>query len=577
MSNSVSNDPVSETEAVATDSRSANSVRDRSTIAALLLWFLIGLFLPLLGISPLLFAQARRLIEHQEFWYFPISIAIGVWLLFWTCSYRQPSKNRGRVSVVLLWIGLACSVFGIYWYSSWVIHVASVVIILAWSLGACGGTSWTRLTAICSLFLATVPLPGGRDVQFSHWLASIASWFCNGLLDAISIPNIVEGDRIQIAVSKFRITDVCAGVDSVFAFIAIGIAVVAIRRCAFLPGLITLLVVPLFSVLENVLRLLVIAMGLFYFKADLADGWAHFVVAVVVFIVSVLSFWLTHQTIVAVLEPIDVETAKSRVIDFYQLVTRWPADRGEQETTDAEDVEIPTWKPSMVSLMGPFAISLILVAVSAYASMTISDSGPLMARMSEEKAASLPSDEAFPEQFGGLKKVGFRSITQPGNSPSGKYSHLWRFDDQGNQVFASLDFPFQGWQPVWSFYQLSGWKIIDVKPVEVPKDFGQSWLVEEFKMQNQYGLYGFVWYAFFDENGVPVDRKLDTEQLSRKSIFERLQNKEVPIAQLTYQVQVFFESGKELSEAETERNRKLFFAIYEQVRQQSKSVLMKAQ
>ena len=577
MGDSVSSGPVSDNVAIATEGRLANFEKGRSDIVALCPWFLTGLVLPLLAMAPLLFAQARRLIEHQAFWYFPIPIAIGVWLLFWTCSYRETGVTRGRVAVVLLWIGLACAAFGIYWYSAWVAHVASVLIILAWSLGACGGTSWTRLTTISCLFLATVPLPGGRDVQFSNWLESIAIWFCNGLLDAISIPNIMEGDRIQIAGSKFRVADVCAGVDSVFAFIAIGIAVVAIRRSSFLSGLITLLVVPLFSVLENVLRLLAIAMGVFYFKADLTDGWPHFVIGVVVFIVSVLAFWLTHQTIVALLEPIDVETANSKVIDFYQFVTRWPAVREELETTDAADVEIPVWKPSMVLLVGPFAISIGLIAVMAYASMTISDSATLAVRISEEKAAALPSDEAFSEQFFGLKKVGFRSLTQPGSSPLGKYSHLWRFDDQGNQVFVSLNFPFDGWQQVWSFYELSGWKIIEVKPVEVPADSGQSWRVEEFKMQNQYGLYGFVWYAFFDESGARVDREPDTKQLSRRNIFERLQNREVPDAKVTYQVQVFFESGKELSEAEMERNRKLFFAIYDQVRQQSKTALMKAQ
>ncbi|MCY2982907.1 MAG: exosortase U [Planctomycetota bacterium] len=559
------------------EKRSAQFVMDSSAVSTLRLWLFSGLLLPLLGVAPLLYMQSRRLIGQQAFWYFPVSIALGVWLLCGTGSYRPASLNRGRVAVVLLWIGLATAAFGIYWYSPWVIHVASVVVLLAWSLAAFGGTAWTRVFAIGSLFMVTVPFPSGRDVQVSNWLQSISSWCCNGLLDVLGIPNIVEGDNMQIAESKFRVSVACAGLDSVFAFLAIGIAVIAIRRCSFLSGLITLLTIPFFAVFENILRLLVIAIGLVYFKADFSIGWLHAEVAVAVFLATVLSFWLAHKTIVAIFEPItrvtNRETEKSGLIDLYQKVTRWPVNVEGQLATG---IGLSIWRPSWVSLSGPAAACLFFGAITFYSAMRITDNDALIVDIGEGKAALLPSDEAFPEQFGGLKKVDFRNITQPGMSTQGKYSRLWRFDDQGNKVFVSLDFPFPGWQPIWSLYQSNGWKILEIKPTEAPANSGPAWTAEEFKMQNQYGLYGYVWFAFFDENGIPINRKNDSEQLVRKNIFERLKNREMPVSQQTYQVQVFFESGKELSEVEAERNRKLFFAIFDQVRQQSQSALMKA-
>jgi exosortase len=578
MSKSVFSEDSEESDSIALgERRSAHFVMDASAISTLRLWLFSGLLLPLLCMAPLLYVQSRRLIDQQAFWYFPVSIAIGGWLLFGTSSYRPASLNRGRMAVGLMWIGLAAGAFGIYWYSPWVIQVASVIVLFAWSLAAFGGTSWTRVLTISSLFMVTVPFPSGRDIQVSNWLQSKASWCCNGLLDVIGIPNIVEGDNIQFAESKFRVSVACAGVDSVFAFFAIGIAVIAIRRCSFLSGLFTLLTIPFFSVFENILRLLTIAIGLVYFKADLSNGWMHIEVAVVVFITSLLSFWFTHKTIVAIFEPIDRAidqvTEKNGVIDLYQMITRWPVD---VEGQLAKGTELPIWRPSYVSLLGLALICLSFGVITVYSAMTISDSDALIAHIGEEKAALLPSDEAFPEQFGGLKKIGFRTIAQPGMSTQGKYSHLWRFDDQGNQVFVSLDFPFPGWQPIWSFYQSNGWRVLEIKPVDAPVISGQTWTVEEFKMQNQYGLYGYVWFAFFDENGIPVDRKNESEQLSRKNIFARLKTKEMPATQLTFQVQVLFESGKELSDAEAERNRKLFFAIFEQVRGQSQSALMKA-
>ncbi len=576
MSNTVFSEDSEESDSkVIAERHSAQFVLDASAVSTLRLWLFSGLLLPLLSMAPLLYLQSRRLIDQQANWYFPVSIALAGWLLHGTSSYRPTSLKRGRVAVVLLWIGLASAALGIYWYSPWIIHLASVVVLTAWSLAAFGGTSWTRVLTICSLFLVTVPLPSGRDAQVSNWLQSIASWCCNGLLDVIRIPNIVEGDSMQIAESKFRVSVACAGLDSVFAFLAIGIAIIAIRRCSFLSGLITLITIPFFAVFENILRLLIIAVGLAYFKADPSIGWLHIGVAVAVFIATILAFWLTHKTIVAILEPIDAETEretrKSGVIHLYQTITQWPVNVEGQLATG-----LSIWRPSLVALSGPIVICLLFGAITFYSAMRISDRDALIVDFGEGKAALMPSDDAFPEQFGNMKKVGFRTITQPGMSTQGKYSHLWRFDDQGNKVFVSLDFPFPGWQPIWSFYQSNGWRILEIKPVEAPENSSPAWTVEAFKMQNQYGLYGYVWFAFFDENGIPIDRKTDTEQLSRKNIFERLNKKEMPTTQVTYQVQVFFESGKELSEVEAERNRKLFFAIFEQVRQQSQSAMMKA-
>ena len=158
----------------------------------------------------------------------------------------------------------------------------------------------------------------------------------------------------------------------------------------------------------------------------------------------------------------------------------------------------------------------------------------------------------------------------------GRFSHRWKFDDRGNQIFVSLDFPFRGWRSLWAGYQSAGWKIIETNELEQPTATGQAMAFDEFKMQNQYGLLGFVWNGFFDENGVPIERSTVSNQLSRKNILSILQlgpDKQVPVS---FQVQVFFESGRELNEVEMERNRKLFFEIFEILRQQSETSLQKA-
>jgi hypothetical protein len=233
-----------------------------------------------------------------------------------------------------------------------------------------------------------------------------------------------------------------------------------------------------------------------------------------------------------------------------------------------------TWRPNFVAMFIPSLVCLMVGSISAYA-VFFSANDIAFAGVSDEKAAEFPSQDAFPDQFGSLRKISFTPTTQKSTDPRGKYSHAWKFDDRGNQVFAALVFPFNRWNTLWTGYQAAGWKILEVKPVPLPSAT-EKWTVEEFKMQNQYGLFGYVWYAFFDENGVPVERPIEVNPSTRVNIFARIQNKRRVELPMSYCVHVLFESGRELTEPEIERNRTLFFEIFESIRQQSESALKKA-
>jgi hypothetical protein len=138
-----------------------------------------------------------------------------------------------------------------------------------------------------------------------------------------------------------------------------------------------------------------------------------------------------------------------------------------------------------------------------------------------------------------------------------------------------LLFPFQGWIEGWAAYEQAGWKSIDNKLVTA-NEGGTLWTVDEIKMRNQYGLLAYGWAAFFDGNGVPVLRPEPSEQLGRQTILDRLRaSTETKTPNEYYQIQVLFESGRELTVADIDRDRKLFYDIFESIRQQSQAALKK--
>ena len=543
-------------------------------------WLLLGLVLPLASMVPFLYMQVWRLIDQPSFLFFPLPIAAGIWLLYRNGHYRPASLRRARLAVFAEWFGMGLAVLGIYMVSPWIVQVASVVVTFAWSLGAFGGAKWTRVLAICSLFAVAVPLPSGWDMRITSGLQTISSWACSGVLDAIGVPNIIEGNVLQIQDKKTVVSEVCNGVDSFYALMAIGLAVVVFRRCSLLVSLVTLATIPLCSVLGNVVRLLAIGIGFSCCGSDLSTGWGYITTAILVFGLSLACVLLLHVSIVAILAPMTVGEEANNLTQLHQWATTWPQASESQVTFDRTwsemDSQTARWRSIYVSLGLPSLVCVVFGAISAFAVFSVLEENNVsLTVIGEDQAAAFPSHDAFPEQFGSLKKISFSPITQVATNALGRYSHLWKFEDRGNHVFASLDFPFLGWRPLWTSYQSSGWKIIEIKPVEIPAELG-SWTVEEFKMQNQYGLFGFVWYAFFDENGVPIERKNESVGTSRITIFKKLQKKTSEDVPICFQVQLFFESGRELSEPEIERNRQLFFEVFERVRHQSETALTKA-
>lgn len=554
---------------------------DSTEKKSLRLWLLMGLLVPLLSMSPFLVLQGRRLVEQQSLLFFPFSIALGVWLLVRTCDYRPARLSRARMAVFLVWCGIGFSVLGVYLYSPWIVQFAAVVVASAWSLAAFGGAKWTRIVAICSLFAISIPLPSGQDMQLNFRLQAISVSACSGFLDAIGVPHIVEGNVLQIADTKILGPEVCGGADSIYAFMAIGLGFIVLRRCSLLAGLFTLASIPVFFVIGNFVRLLVIAIAIEKLDSNFTTGLGFIAAALTASVFSTVALLLWYVSIVAILEPISEDREQNKLTRFYQWLTAWPhtsknilyAEQVRAQSSDPWE-KAATWKPGFVTMVIPSLVCLMVGTISAYV-VFFTANDFVFTGINDEKASGFPSREAFPDQFGSLRKISFTPTTQTSTDPRGKYSHAWKFDDHGNQVFVSLVFPFPRWHPLWTGYQAAGWKIIEIKSVAIPNET-EKWTVEEFKMQNQYGLFGYVWYAFFDENGTPVERPIEVNSSTRVNIFARLQNKHRLELPTSYRVQVLFESGRELTEPEIARNRKRFFEIFESIRKQSDSALKKA-
>ena len=186
--------------------------------------FFVGLILPIIAMAPVLFLTAQDLWKQMPFRFFPLSIAVGVAYLGFTCEYRQASRLRSIFSALILICGMAIAVWGVYLLSTSRVHLALIVVVFGWALGACGGTAWTRVFAICLLFAVTLPLPRGLSTFISHSLQAAAAWACSGFLEAVSIPNVLEYSVLRVGGKQLLVHEVCHDAASCFALLAFAFA-----------------------------------------------------------------------------------------------------------------------------------------------------------------------------------------------------------------------------------------------------------------------------------------------------------------------------------------------------------------
>ena len=532
-------------------------------------WLVIGLILPLAAMLPLTYLLAKELWTNLAFRFFPIAIVVG-FVLWRTCNFGRPSVAREWIAKGVLLLGLLISIWGTYLMSTHRIHLAWIAILFSWSLGAFGGTAWTRVAAISSLFAATMIPPWELGEMLSHFLESISAWLCSGFLDAISIPNLVENRILQVEGLQVSTFKACGDAGSVFAVLAFGLAMVVIRRRSFLIAVLVSISAILCFVLGNFVRLLAISIAQNNYLVDLTQGNSQWILGLLVFCLTSTLLIFLEELLAAFFAPIGSNVKIGFLGMMIESCLSWPFRKNSVENTNPPT---PIAKVGSVALIMVCAVSLAMGGLSAWVVLKLDRSAAVGLNLLPLSNV-LPGRDGLPDALGSLKKTAYSVDLPKSESTKGQCSHLWQFGDQETQAVITLKFPFNDWYSMSPIFEMSGWKVIDTKQYRIEQP--AAWTVEELKMKNRFGITGYAWYGFFDESGQPISYSIASNQVQQATIFTMLK----PSApsenafNRTFLVQLFFETGKELSDGEAKERRALFIEIFERIRQQSLSALV---
>ena len=137
-----------------------------------------------------------------------------------------------------------------------------------------------------SMLLLMIPIPTIALNQITFPLQLLASQLATGLLSAVSVPVLRQGNVIQLPSTSLEVVAACSGIRSLMSLVALAaIFGYLINRGIWQRWLLVILAVPI-AVVANSIRIMGAGILAQYWDPDKAEGFFHLFEGWVIFVLS---------------------------------------------------------------------------------------------------------------------------------------------------------------------------------------------------------------------------------------------------------------------------------------------------
>lgn len=473
-------------------------------------WTWYSLILPLAAMSLLLYLEGIFLWEKQHLQFFPLALAAAAYFLIQEGNESvAPSTMRRWLAVGIATLGIVAAAMAVLLSSAWLAHAIAIALLFAWGLGKFGNLTPLRLVGIAGLVAVTLPAPFDWDERLIHSLQALSSNICCKLMDIFGIVYVQQGNILEIASQPLFVEEACSGVDSQYALMAVAGILLLVGRAGLIVSLITIVTVPIWAILGNLLRIFSIVLGLEWFSIDLSSGTEHTLLGLVVFLVAAWAHWSSVQ-----------------LLNFIELTL---AERGIFLTSIGPEKTVSDLasKPIQIPYAALAVPALLLLSMPLSVRALQSRFDTLAPVMTVDVAGRFPGRNDLPVVMEPQTLVDYREDSRDVRNRWGQHSHIWVYAGPlGNQL-ASLDMPFRGWHGLWTCYSSAGWQIESKSELPFEDNATQTvFPYYELIMRNQVGERYSLHFSLFDEFGVPVVYQGDLEEAgqSRNRLWVAISN-----------------------------------------------------
>lgn len=422
--------------------------------------------------------------------FFPLAIAAVCWFVAKEGDATTPSRMRVRLAGFGAWGNLLAIFVASFIHSSWLAHAICVTALLFWMLGKFGNLSITRMLGICGLLLITVPFPFNGDHELVRMLQRISALACSCMMDAMNILHVRMGNILEITDKQLLVEEACSGVDSQYALMAVAGVLLLIGRASLWVSIATIVTVPIWAILGNILRIFSIVLGAEYLGIDLSTGWQHTLLGLVAFALAAWAHWSSVQ-----------------FLNWIEWTVCTPSTA--LISTAPELLRTTTSTVPNVSRVGisVACIALLFAPIGwVYVSGSIfRNSLPLL---DENLIASLPGEQSRLPKLLSPRKVGFDTKLRERGHMDGQCSRAWRVSSVHGLQLMSIDLPFRGAHPLWVCYSNTGWNLTSEQMVDMYSEkLARNWPVHEIVMRGPEGQWATLHFVHIDLSGQPVGNK----------------------------------------------------------------------
>lgn len=525
-----------------------------------------------LSFVPMLVLFCLALWSRPHYQFFPLVAGFAVALAVRKCRDLGPLRpltgSWSRWAAVLCWCFFGGAVALVSLTGGAVAFMTTLILAIA----TLGGAPLLRacLPSWCLLWL-TIPPPRGLDQWLIDSLQTVVSRWSSECLDLAGVLHVMDGSVVEVAGRRLLVDQACSGIYSLLT-LAIGTLCYGLwMRSSIVRTLILLAASVFWVLLGNVGRVVVVVALSTRYGLDVASGWPHELLGLVMFVVM-----------------LGLVVSTDRLLEFFASLWRWfrslwhgrqerilrefgyapiPADSENEEAVLAEPpravVSSEGPRPTILpNLRGTWLGSWLFAA--AFGLLLIPQgylpgvSWPDQFRSGRVFATAFDNIEAtfLPEQIGPFRRAAFDTQTRDMSHSLGEFSRVWLYQGLDRSVLLSIDYEFADWHDLTLCYRNQGWIMSavriatpggDVVQRESLGDFRDDPVVEA-EFDDIEGLHGSLLFGLFDRKGKPLapptsrgfwhDLRVRLNDWGRR---DAVQGR--PIDRRCYQLQVFIEGA----------------------------------
>lgn len=533
--------------------------------------------------------QVIHLWERPHLQFFPMAWLAAAVLVAKRSKLKWTSGRwRNRFGIAAWAIGIAAGLAAAIFYSPWLAQAAAILAITGWGLLRLDSVPWIRWIGWTLLLWITLPLPSGLDAGLVSWLQLRTAESAGALLDLFGVPHLRQRTLIEIRSRQLFVDEACSGIDSLYSLTAISLVMMLWQRRPLIVGLLTVLSVPIWAWLGNVMRILVIVVLLDQFQFDLSEGIKHTALGLITFTFSSICLFATLSAFSELFLRFyssAMPRDRKQWHVWYNMLVSFPgkapvlADEEDEyfsgpdlaptplrSTKRATNVPAPRSVSSRVLVMAAVCalITLGLAIRSMERNIRLGNSTALP-RFGSQQLQSVFTVSSMPEMLLQAKRVGFREERRLRDSVFGEFSRVWSYRDSRCNFILSLDFPFRGYHPLWVCYTNAGKTAQGAPtPIGLPSQPADSEPTVMFvELRDDLGDYSYLWFLLFEADGDAIKIKDYANEGQRNSILERIQSAFVDGVSpepVSYQMQLYVESSRKLTTSERAEYLQLFDA-----------------